>query len=178
MSLTSPDVLRPRQKPTQSSGSAAANEVTGRSAVSNHRRLSQLIARDPYQRAAAASSAPSSTNNMTCLLIYFRRWVMLSGTSITATLISPLELVRQYESRRSPKSRRGSGRRNNLLTWCFFFFGAFQLRWELLVWLYFSFWIANLFEMNFLRAHGVSPSNILSIFRAGCFHSRPLHAFT
>lgn len=114
--------MRPRQKPTQSSGSAAANEVTGRSAVSNHRRLSQLIARDPYQRAAAASPAPSSANNMTCLLIYFRRWVMLSGTSITATLIPPLDLVRQYESRRSPKSRRGSGRRKRLAYLMLFFF--------------------------------------------------------
>lgn len=50
-------------------------------------------------------------------IIYFRRWVMLSGISIT-TLISPLELVHQYKSWMSPKSRHGRGR-NALLTWCF-----------------------------------------------------------
>lgn len=48
--------------------------------------------------------------NVTCSIIYFRRWVMLSGTSITTTLISPLELVHQYRERDggggAPKSRR------------------------------------------------------------------------
>lgn len=81
----------------------------------DHSKLSQLIADDPYQSQGFICPPPQT---MACSLIYFRRWVMLSGISITTTLICPLELVHQYKSWMSPKSRHGRGR-NALLTWCF-----------------------------------------------------------
>lgn len=99
--------------------------------------------------------------NMTCSLIYFRRWVMLSGTSITATSISPLELVRQYQSGMSPKSRHGRGR-NALLTWCFLslsaVLGAFS-------WTGFLF-LNNKFVWNELSASPQGASLSLSVWHS------------
>lgn len=77
--------------------------------------------------------------SMTYSVIYFRRWVMLSGTSITATLISPLGSLRQYKSRMSPKRRPGRGSTPCLPD----AFWAFQLHWELLVVLEFFFFFLN-----------------------------------
>lgn len=120
----------------------------------DHSKLSQPIADDPYQRTARALSPLPLPCTVTCSIIYFRRWVMLSGTSITRTLISPLEegtSIRGVEWALKVDGRGG----NILITWCFWslwaVLGAFS-------WPAFQFWITNLFQMNFLPAPGVPPS--------------------
>lgn len=113
--------------------------------------------------------------SMTYSVIYFSRWVMLSGTSITATLISPLGSLRQYKSRMSPKSRPGRGSTPCLPD----AFCAFQLQWELLVVLEFIFFLTTKFVWSELSSSPqgaslplvltFSPSLVLTTF-ISCLH--------
>lgn len=91
---------------------------------------------------------------VTCSIIYFGRWVMLSGTSITMTLISPLELTHQY-------SWMSSQSRQEITSWLPDVFWVSHPYWELLVGL-------NSF---FLFLNNKCVSNELSASPQGASHS-------